>query len=139
MAGYSGIFEQSLTKASFNNTFPPPNNNTFPRVDKDSYGADKDITGIIYYQHKYFINRYLRGVLVYDERLHFIRNIGFDKAGKRNLPWNICFYTKDILLITTSYCELLLNTINYTIKKFWLTGRFSIVQINLSHTKLLFI
>ena len=130
VAGYSGIFKQSLTKASFNNIFPPANDKTFPRVDKDSYGAGKDIAGIIYYQHKYFITQYLRGVLVYDERLHFIRNISFDKAGKRNLPWNICFYTKDTLLITTSYGALLLNTINYTIKKFWLTGMPPVIDSN---------
>lgn len=128
--GDGGIFKQSLTKASFNNTFPPVYDKTFPPLDKDSYDANKEIAGIIHYQQKYFINQYLRGVLVYDDNLHFIRNISFNKAGKRNLPWNISLYKKDTLLITTGYGALLLNTIDCTIKKFWQPGIPDVIDSN---------
>lgn len=130
VAGYSGIFKQSFIKASFNNIFPPAYDKTFPSIDRDSYDADKAITGIIHYKHKYFINQYQRGVSVYDDSLRFIRNISFNKAGKRNLPWNISLYTKDTLLITTSYGALLLNTIDYTIKKFWQPGMPAVIDSN---------
>lgn len=130
VAGYAGIFKQSLTKASFNNTFPPVYDKTFPTLDKDSYDANKEIAGIIHYQQKYFINQYLRGVLVYDDSLHFIRNISFNKAGKRNLPWNISLYKKDTLLITTGFGALLLNTIDYSIKKFWQPGMPAVIDSN---------
>lgn len=130
VAGYGGIFKQSLTKASFNTTLPPVYDKTFTPLDKDNYDASREIAGIIHYQQKYFINQYLRGVLVYDDNLQFIRNISFNKAGKRNLPWNISFYTKDTLLITTGYGALLLNTIDKKIKKFWQPGMPGVIDSN---------
>ncbi len=96
----TGVFKQSFSKASFNNIFPPA----------DTLRNDIGITGIIHYQHKYFINQYLKGVLVYDDNMHFIRRISFQKAGKANFPWDIIYYAKDTLLVANGIGPLLLNT-----------------------------
>ena len=112
MATYNGIFKQSFTKASFNNVFTAA----------DSTMSRLDITGIVHYQQHYFINQYLKGILVYDDSLHFIRTISFEQAGKLNFPWDITYYAKDTLLVANGIGPMLLNTVDYSLKKFWQPG-----------------
>ncbi|MEP6464731.1 MAG: two-component regulator propeller domain-containing protein [Parafilimonas sp.] len=109
-----GIFKQSFIKKAFNDKFTPVN---IPNGKRNNA-----VVGFLHFQHKYFILEWNTGLLIYDDSLHFIRNISFLKAGKSNLPWNITYYTKDTLLITTQYGALLLNTVNYTLKKFMRPG-----------------
>jgi len=117
-----GVFKQSFSKALFNNIFPSTQISTS--------AGDKTVTDIIHYQSKYFINQYKVGTLVYNDSLHFIRNINFNKAGKSNWPWNISYYTKDTLLIATGAGALLLNTVDYTVKKFWQKDMPAVIDSN---------
>ena len=122
VSSYAGFFKQSFSKASFNNIFPPGNINHLSIVDKNYSYSGKGIVGFIHYQHKYFISQYLKGLLVYDDSLHFIRTIDFQKAGKKNFFWNVSFFNKDTLLISDGTGAMLMNTINYGVKNFWLPG-----------------
>ncbi len=122
VASNEGFFKQSFTKAFFNNTSPPGDAKLFPVVHKNETYYGKGVMGFVHYQNKYFVSQYLRGLLVYDDSLHFIRSIDFQKAGKKNWPWNVSYFTRDTLLISNATGALLVNTINYGIKNFWQPG-----------------
>ena len=109
-----GIFKQSFIKKAFNDKFTP--------VDIPNGKRNNAVAGFLHFQDKYFILEWNAGLLIYDDSLHFIRNISFLKEGKYNLPWNITYYTKDTLLITTQLGALLLNTVNYSLKKLMRAG-----------------
>ena len=114
MASQKGVYKESFNKSVFNNISPQPQ--------KSGNLADKTVNGFIHYQNKYFINQNSTGTIVYDDSFHFVRNISFAKSGKNNLPWSISYYAKDTLLIATQEGALLLNTVDYTLKKFWQPG-----------------
>ncbi len=113
VSGEEGVFKQSFIKTAFNNTLTPV---------EISNSSSNAIVSFIHFHHKYFILQWNTGILVYDDSLNFIRNISFLKAGKDNYPWNITYYAKDTLLVTTQYGALLLNTTDYSLKKFWQPG-----------------
>jgi ligand-binding sensor domain-containing protein len=122
MASEKGVFKESFSKSVLNNVLFPAQKLADP--------ADKTVNGFIHYQNKYFINQNSTGTFVYDDSFHFMRNISFRKAGKNNLPWSISYYAKDTLFIATQEGALLLNTVDYSLKKFWQPGMPSVIDSN---------
>ncbi len=120
MASEKGVFKESFSKAVFNNVLFP--------AQKSGDPADKTVNDFIHYQNKYFVNQTSTGTFVYDDSFHILHNISFKKAGKNNLPWSINFYAKDTLLIATQEGALLLNAVDYTLKKFWQPGMPAVID-----------
>jgi ligand-binding sensor domain-containing protein/two-component sensor histidine kinase len=114
MASEKGLYKESFNKSVFNSISPQG------QISVDV--TDKTVNGFIHYQNKYFVNQNSTGTFVYDDSFHLIRNISFNKAGKNNLPWSISYYKKDTLLIATQEGAVLLNSVDYSLKKFWQPG-----------------
>ncbi len=118
---YDGIYKQSFLKAAFHNIEPQA------EVPGKITG---DMVGFIHYGNKYFMLKDYAGLLIYDSSLHYIKTISLFPAVNNNHPWNISYYKKDTLLVTTANGILLFNTNNYSLTRFVRPGMPQVIDEN---------
>lgn len=118
---YDGIYKQSFLKASFHNIEP----------EAETPGSVAgDMMGFIHYGNRYFILKDYVGLLIYDDSLHYIKTISLFPLVNNNHPWNISYYKKDTLLVTTASGILLFNTNDYSLKRFIQPGMPDVIDKN---------
>ncbi len=96
-----GIFKQSFYKNTFHNI-------TTPAAAKIQ-DVDNFVNGFAVFHDKLFVSAFGSGILMYDDKGNFLSQLIPEKNKKKNQPWNISYYSKDSLFISTQSGALLLN------------------------------
>jgi ligand-binding sensor domain-containing protein/two-component sensor histidine kinase len=108
-----GVFKQSFYKNAFHNIATPVTG--IPDI--DNY-----VNGFAAFRNELFVSAFGSGILLYDDKGTFLKQLIPAKRKKKNQPWNINLISNDSMLISTQSGALLLNAKNENLRAYWHQG-----------------